>query len=263
KEPTVPNANPDRVAKIVSLQRFNSPEWNSVRYTDIQKKYVAYPAFTDLRVNEELRRFEDPLSPLRWFQMERSFAALSNALLAQNECVNQSLQEIINWAGKSDTQLTPSSLCVKISESFGRESKYTNVTQDILQIVCGKRAEVMELRRRSLLKQLKSKYAHEDIDKIPPSSEYIFNPDGLSAYLSKMGGLDKLEKQNPPRTTRPKSPEPSTSSFHQNKTFHPQNKTKKHNQDKEFRTKRHFTATEKKRGGQKDKSGRKTGNRNK
>lgn len=52
KEPKLPIADSSRVAKIASLQRFDSPDWNSVRYSDIQKKYIASPAFSELKVNK-------------------------------------------------------------------------------------------------------------------------------------------------------------------------------------------------------------------
>lgn len=262
KEPTVPIANPDRVTKITEMQRFNSPDWNAVRYTDVQKKYVAYPSFMELKVNEELRRFEDPFAPLRWFQMERSFAALSNAFLAQNESVNTALQKLIDWSSSSDVQLSPTSLYDKLKELFGSESGYKTVSHDILQIICGKRAEVLELRRRSILKCLKNKYIRDDVEKIPPSNEYMFNPQGLSTYIQKIGGIDKLEKQNTTsRVIRPKSPEPSTS--FQDKSFRHRPNKPKQNERKYSNVRRTEEFSAKKKGGRKYKSGRKSGNRNK
>lgn len=265
KEPTIPKANPDRVAKIVALQRFDTTEWNSVRYVDIQKKYIAYPAFSELRVNEELRGLEDPFPPFRLNQIERSFAALSNAFLVQNEYVNSALQTLITFSSKSDVQLTSNSLYEKLIELFGNESKFTNVSQDILQIICGKRAEILESRRRSLLKNLKQKYTREDLDKIPPSSEYIFKPATLSEYISKIGGLDKLEKisTQTARQTRHTSPEPSTSNSFRNKSFRAQANKKKQFRNKEFRGRKDNHNTEKKRGGQKDKNSKRRGYQNK
>lgn len=213
KEPTVPKADRTRVEKIKVMQRFDSPDWNAVRYTDVQKKYTAFPAFTELRVNEELRRLEDPFAPLRWFQMERSFAALSNAFLAQNEAVNSALQNLVDWSASKDIQLNASSIYEKLNQLFGNDSEYKTVSHDILQVICGKRAEVLELRRRDIVKKLKDKYMREDLSRIPPSCEYMFDPGQLSTYIQKIGGVDKLQKQTPSSArTRAKSPEPSTSS---------------------------------------------------
>lgn len=262
KEPAISKANPDRVAKITAMQRFESPDWNAVRYTDIQKKYVAYPCFTELRVNEELRRLEDPFAPLRWFQMERSFAALSNAFLAQNESVNSALQKLIDWSASADVQLSPTNIYEKMKELFGNESSYKTVSHDIFQIICGKRAEVLELRRRSLLKCLKNKYTREDIDKIPPSNEYMFNPEALGNYIQKIGGIDKLQKQtNAPQAPRSKSPEPSTS--FQNKPFRPRPNKPKQTERKDSTTRRNSDLSAKKKGGRKEMGGRRSGNRHK
>ncbi|XP_037298475.1 uncharacterized protein LOC119190519 [Manduca sexta] len=210
KEPTVPKANQTRVEKIKVMQRFDSPDWNAVRYTDVQKKYTA---FTELRVNQELRRLEDPFAPLRWFQMERSLAALSNAFLAQNEAVNSALQNLVDWSASKDVQLNASFIYEKLNKLVGNDSEYKTVSHDILQVICGERAEVLELRRRDIVKKLKDKYMREDLSRIPPSCGYMFDPGQLSTYLQKIGGVDKLQKQPPSSTrTRAKSPQPSTSS---------------------------------------------------
>lgn len=259
KEPSVPKAKPERVTKIAEMQRFDSSDWNAVRYTEVQKKYVAFPSFVELKVNEELRRFEDPFAPLRWFQMERSFAALSNAFLTQNEHVNSALQNLIDWSASSDAQLSSTTLFNKLKELFGADSSYRTVSHDILQIICGKRAEVIETRRRSLLKNVKSKYIRDDIEKIPPSIEYIFNPQNLSNYLQKIGGVEKLEKQiNSAGTSRPTPLGPSTS-FQENTFRSRQNKSKRNNK----KDRRNDDFSSKKRGGRKDNIGRRADHKQK
>lgn len=50
-----------------------------------------------------------------------------------------------------------------------------------MTLIYGKSAEILEIRRKSLLKGLKSKHVREDIEKIPPSAEYIFNPQLLAS----------------------------------------------------------------------------------
>lgn len=267
KEPTVPKAIQTRVDKIKDMQRFDSPAWNAVRYSDVQKKYAAFPAFTELKVNEEFRCLENSFSPLRWFQMERSFAALSQALLAQNECVNTALQNLVDWSNSADVQLNAFSIYEKLKQLFGNDSGYKTVSHDILQIICGKRAEVLEIRRRDLLKKLKDKYIREDIERIPPSCDYMFNPGLLSAYIQKIGGIDKLQKQAPSATrSRPKSPEPSTSTttskpFRSRPNF---NKTKEaENRFSERGYPNNSSAKRMGGGGRKYKTGRKSGNKNK
>lgn len=246
KEPTVVVAIPERVTKLAALQRFDSPDWNSVRYTDTQKKYVASPGFVESKVNEELKRFDDTSASSSWSKMERSFAALSNAVMAQNELVNTALQNLIDWSAKPDSQLSPNTLYTKLKELFGNDSGYKTATHDILQIICGKRAEVLETRRRFVLKNLKVKYMRDDLEKIPPSSEYMFAPQSLANYLQKIGGIDKLDKQSTPfpRPVRGRSPQEKT--FQQPRTT---NKPRR-NEKKESAGRNHNDdSTSKKRGG--------------
>ncbi|CAF4874522.1 unnamed protein product [Pieris macdunnoughi] len=205
QEPSIAKAIPERVTKLISMQRFNTSDWNCDRYIDIQKKYVAFPAFTDLKINEELRFLEDSS---KFYLMERSFAALSNAFLAQNEFVNKALRSVLEWSSQTNVILNSNSIHDKLQECFGQTSDYKAVTHDVLQIICGKRAEVLESRRKSLLKNLQRKHIREDLGKIPPSSEYMFNPEQLSTYLQKVGGIDKIDRIRgyQPKTIRVKSP---------------------------------------------------------
>lgn len=148
KEPSVTPAIPERVTKLTSMQRFDSSDWNAVRYNDTQKKYVASPGFTELKINEELKRFDDSQSLSSWSKTERTFASLSNAVMAQNEMVNTALQNLIDWSAMPDTQLSPLMIYNKLKELFGDNSGFKSVSHDLLQIICGKRAEVLESRRR-------------------------------------------------------------------------------------------------------------------
>lgn len=210
KEPSVASAKPDRVIKINSLQRFDSPEWNAIRYIETQKKYLASPGFVEAKVNEELRRFDDPIGSSSFARNERSFAAISNAFMAQNEVVNQALQNLIDWSATAGP-LTPNALFEKLKDLFDNQSNYKTISNDIFQIICGKRAEALESRRRNLLKQVKDKFIREDVGKIPPSAEYMFNPQSLAMYVQKIGGVDKLVKQAAVSRPRAPSPVPSTS----------------------------------------------------
>lgn len=220
KEPCISKAQPERVQNLCTWQRFNTPEWNSVRYADAQKKFLAQPGFTELKINEELRRLDDP-SPLstRSAQSERSLAALSNALMAQNEALNSALKNLSDWAGKPDSLLTVSTLCEKLKSLFDDNSSYKTISKDILQIICGKRAEALEARRGQILKTIRDKFIREDLEKIPPSNEYIFDAVSLSAYVQKIGGVDKLTKQSRQFTSAsqanpPSAPRTGSQPFH-------------------------------------------------
>lgn len=78
--------------------------------------------------------------------------------MAQNEAVNRSLQNFIDWSAKPDTSLSAVSIYDKIKELFGNDSAFKSGSHGILQIICGKRAVVIELRRRALLRDIKGNY---------------------------------------------------------------------------------------------------------
>lgn len=228
KEPVVPKAKPDRVAKIDALSRFDCPEWKAVRYVEAQKKYLASPAFSEVRTNAELRRLEGAAEARssRAALQERSFAALSNAVIAQNEAVNTALEDLMNWCALPDSDKTPDALYNKLKERFDNDSDYKVISHDILQIVSGKRAEALADRRFYLLKSLKDKYIKEDLEKIPPTSEYMFNPEALAAYLQKIGGLDKIQKHVPQAQPRRRSPGPAASYRDKPFSFRPRSNKK-------------------------------------
>lgn len=261
KEPLVPKAIDSRVTKLNEHQHFDKIDWKAVRYVETQKKYLAYPSFVELKINEELAGLaDDSYSYINWPQMERSFAALSNAFIAQNENVNASLQTLLDWASTNNQTVTANSLYEKMKEVFDNQSKFKTVSQDVLQIICGKRSECIEARRRAILKCIGVKYIRQAIDNIPPSAEYLFNPTLLSQYISKIGGIDKLKQSvnttnvktdaepqpcnsksdpflsipdHPKRTTNYKKPQ--SYQYNKNKIFQHKNKGGKHNkkQDKQ------------------------------
>lgn len=206
KEHPTPKADMKRVEEISKLQRFNKPEWAGVRYAETQKEYTASPAFMELEVNEELKRMDKagPYSSL----MDRTLGALSNALLAQRETLRESMQALVNWSSNTDTVLTPTSLYNKVQETFSNDSPYKKTTDNILQIVCGRRTEVIQSRRNHLLEDVKDNFIREGISKIPPSSCNLFDKDQLTAFLERNGGREKALGTSVSQVT----PQPSPSS---------------------------------------------------
>lgn len=137
--------------------------------------------------------------------LERSFAALSHALLIQKEELQLGLQALVNWAADSSTTLNKKSLFDKVKTLFAPDSPYQKVSEDILQMVCGRRTEAVQFRRKSVLGEVKEEHVREGLNKIPPSTEHLFNKDSLTSFLSRVGATDKL-------TVKTLGPQPSTSS---------------------------------------------------
>lgn len=194
KDPLYVRAKESYIKKLRELQRFTGDDWYAVRFADAQKKYLATPGFVELNVNDSLKRFEaamlrdDPRSHL----LERTFAGLTNAVLLQKEELQNTLQTLVDWANENKQTLTPNTLFDKVESLFSKEASYNKVTDDILQIVCGRRADFITTRRDTLLRQIPEAYHRDVLYKIPPSEETLFNDDSVQSYLQKIGGADKL-----------------------------------------------------------------------
>ncbi|XP_059059617.1 uncharacterized protein LOC131852893 [Achroia grisella] len=189
KDPKVPRADPEHLKRLELLQKFGDPSWKEVRYTDALKIHCATPGFVELDINDELRQFQKGKDYSA--KSEKIVAAICNGLLTQRDLLNQSLQQLVDWAAAPDTTLSAGNIFDKISELFQPNSKFHKVSEEIMQIVCGKRAECIETRRERILGELPNKNLREGLRKIPPSSAYLFNETHLHAYIANTGGMDK------------------------------------------------------------------------
>lgn len=245
KDPVYIKANENFLTKLSQLQRFKCDDWYAIRFMEAQKKYLATPGFIELSVNDELKRCEvgmlndDPRAHL----LERSFAALTHAVILQKEELQNNLQALINWSCESKNILTPDSLFEKVSTLFTKESSYSKVTDDLLQIICGRRADLINLRRESILKQIPDEFQRNVLQKFRrPSSHCLIRK--IYKITVKKLGVEKLFTTTRPMTQSQykeknyQNPKPSTSKqsddafFRQNnskkgKQFRPRNQSHK------------------------------------
>ncbi|CAH2086763.1 unnamed protein product [Euphydryas editha] len=217
KDPIYAKSKESHLAKLNQIQRFKCNDWNGIRFYEQQKKYLSTPGFVELGVNDELRRFASRVSNenSRLLLLERSFAALSNALISQKEQLNTTLQQLVDWSSDVNTTLNPKSLFDKIESLFSKDSTYNKITDDILQIVCGRRADCIQSRREALLKQIPDEFYCTPLEKIPPTAEFLFDENLLTNYVQKIGGAEKLsicsQVQTSPRVPLATQSKPSTS----------------------------------------------------
>lgn len=191
--------------------------------TTIGKRYViqkrlnptnpAKPGFVELDINDELRQFAKGKDYAAL--IERSLAAVTNALLSQQDILRQNLQGFVDWTAAPGTELNPSSIFEKITELFGNKSKIHKVSEDILQITCGKRAECIETRRERILSELPNRNLREGLRKIPPSAEHLFDKASVKSYVQSTGGIDKWVKPwfntDPKKSSQKSNPKPGSS----------------------------------------------------
>ncbi|CAH0713757.1 unnamed protein product, partial [Brenthis ino] len=189
KEPKVPKANPEHLHRLEVLQRFGDIAWKDVRYNDVLKIHNAAPGFVEIQINDDLRQFIKGKDYVA--SSERLRAPLCNALISQREVLNHCLQKVIDWTALPDSTLSPSNIYDEISECFLPSSKFHKISEEIMQLVCGKRVEYFETRRERILSEISNKNLREGLRKIPPSSSFLFDETLLRSYIQNTGGSDK------------------------------------------------------------------------
>lgn len=185
KDPAVPKTPTKFLSMLDEVQRFGKNTWADIRYAETQKLYNHSPGFTELESNEEVKAY-DNIRHLNY--SDKSYAAITFGILKQKEVLLDSLRSLIAWSKSTDAALT--GLNDKIDEIF-QKGELQKVTQDLLQMACGHRAETIEMRRDGVLKQIRDPLVTASVNKIPPSDTHIFNPEALTLALEKAGGVRK------------------------------------------------------------------------
>ncbi|XP_041982488.1 uncharacterized protein LOC121735653 [Aricia agestis] len=188
KEPAVQNASTEHLQTLNSLQHFNSENWSNVRYSDIQKTYNARPGFIDLEVNDELKQFEKA-NNFNLNASDKSLGAITRAVIMQNDALKKGVSDLLQWTQDSDN-ISRESLLSKIKDCFSGD--FQKISLDCLQLVCGRRADIIEQRREYFLNLVKENFLKSSLKKIPPSCEYLFNKEQLSDFIKNNGGVNNI-----------------------------------------------------------------------
>lgn len=186
KEPSIPKSSANHVELLNSIQHFNTHDWDNVRYAEVQKQYCSSPGFTYLETNDEIKPY-DKYNSLAL--IERGFAAITHALIKQNEAVQIGFKSLIEWASLSG-QITPTGLQEKINDIFVKGS-FQKISSDVLQLACGHRAEIVQQRRDNILRSVKDPFLKASLRKIPPTCESMFQKESFSSAIEKAGGVTK------------------------------------------------------------------------
>lgn len=182
----IPPADPVLLKELDNLQQFNSPAWKGIRYKKAMQSCLASPGFTGLKLNEEfchLNKSKDYLA-----STEMLMASLSNVVLNQRHLIQKSLQNILDWASTDPANLNINNLFEKFSILFGPGSEVTKNSELTMQMICGKRAECIEARRGSILKEIENTNLKATLLNIPPSSEHLFSREALQPLIHSLGG---------------------------------------------------------------------------
>lgn len=236
----IPLANKERLNELNKLQQFDSQAWKGIRYKKAMQTFVASPGFMGLKINEELCHFNKSKDYLA--STETLMASLSSAVLEQRHLVQSGLQDILDWAAKDTTNLNVNNLFEKFSTMFGPGSDISKNSEVSMQIICGKRAECIELRRDRILKEIGNANVRATLQNIPPSSEYLFSRDALQPIIQSLGGSHTW--LNTPSYLIKKKPNNSfdQNSFkkHNKQTYHKNNNSNKNERKPKYVPKKPF-----------------------
>lgn len=185
KEPSVPKTPDNFLKMLLDIQHFGDASWSEVRYADTQKLYNHSPGFTELDTNDEVKMF-DTLRHLAY--ADKSYAAITYCILKQKEALQESIRTLLSWAKTNDANLDL--LGTKVEELF-LKGDFHKVSSDLLQLVCGHRAESIEMRRENITSQVRDPLVKVSLNRIPPSPTHIFDSEPFTAALEKAGGVRK------------------------------------------------------------------------
>ncbi|VEN60731.1 unnamed protein product [Callosobruchus maculatus] len=170
QEPLIPPAREAIAAQGIECQRFGQPTFNRIRYAEVQKKLHAAPVFSALQVNQQIKHLVPSPASDTLAKSDMSLGLICHGLLLQRESLSKSLREI----GAKFPEAVADIQRLIIDSN----SEFRSVSDDLLQYTCGRRAEVIELRRKAF--KPRSDYMASLLHAIPPSPSHLFEEQALA-----------------------------------------------------------------------------------
>lgn len=140
KEPEIPNPFPTLSAQGIKCQRLGEAGWNRIRYVEAEKRLRRGGVFQPLSLNHQFSSASSN-ADADFRKTEKLLATASHALLAQLQAFNKTIQNLTLKCPKSEPY---------VKELFLETSEFRMISDDFLQFLCGKRAEVIEARRKDV-----------------------------------------------------------------------------------------------------------------
>lgn len=247
-EPKIMHAPTDLLKQGEECQKFGKDSWANIRYNEVNKKLQATPAFTSLSINPQLAGKTPNWVPYEQVvKYDQALGALTHGLLQQRK---QLIEALSNVANDINSKALNEAIARHIT---GPETDFRKSSDELLQYVCGRRAELIEF-RRSLYKP-PSKFMHGILHKVPPSSSHLFEENTLSETFKQNGGFYKFfpasKNSSDNNTKRQDFKEPSTfqSSQHQFKRKKPQSTSTSTSVNRGFRKSYEAKSNSRKKGG--------------
>lgn len=180
--PQIPPPTPEIKAQGIACQKLGTPSWNKIRYKDVQKKLQASPMFDALRVNNQLeglvhKSFGNSILE----RTEEMAGIITHGLLKQRQKIAEGMQNIVQKCPEAYNEIKENSL---------GESAFKEVSDDLLHYTCAKRAELVEMRRKTF--KPKDQHLATKLAEIPPSESHLFDEEALSRFFDQRGGFQKV-----------------------------------------------------------------------
>lgn len=168
-EPDVPDPPANLQEQLLQCQKLDRPSWCRVRYAEAENALKHGASFQPLLANFSLGcNNKDADFNLR--KIERLLGIVSFGLLAQRDAFQKARVELVQALPQAGPL---------ISKLFTDElAGFKKTSTDLLQYVCGKRAEVIQDRRKLLTPA--DPATKRALSMIPPSASHLFNEDLLS-----------------------------------------------------------------------------------
>ncbi|CAH2986800.1 unnamed protein product [Chilo suppressalis] len=126
-------ADPVLAQQAKDCQRLGTDGWTKMKYKEVQKQFQATPVFTSLKVNNQFAGITPSWSSVTILEKtDLILGAITNGLLQQRKFFEEQCDKM------------PQKLKQKVGEEFlAANSKFRKSSDDLLQYVCGRRAEII------------------------------------------------------------------------------------------------------------------------
>lgn len=180
KEGKLSKADPLLLKQGIECQRFRTQSWGNIRYSEVQKQFQASPAFCSLKTNNILANVTPNWSSIAILEkFDHTLGAITNGLLQQRKIFKEVCDKL------------PNSIRQKVGYDFlAMDSKFRKSSDDLLQYVCGRRSEVLKMRRSTY--KPKNKVLAGLLQDIPPTEYHLFDDEKLSEAIKQQGGTQKF-----------------------------------------------------------------------
>lgn len=175
-EPKLAKTSPEFLNQGIDCQRFNQDGWCSIRYADTQKQFQANPAFCALKTNSILAGVANSWKSTEILERaDLTLGAITHGLLQQRKIFQ-------------DLDGLPRDVKNQVGKNFlSADSKFKKTSNDLLQYVCGRRAEIIQERRKMF--KPSNKALQDILTAIPPSESHLFAETTLSEAIKEQGGV--------------------------------------------------------------------------